>query len=271
MRATGNLRRIAAPLLRFLGNRSRAKRRARVFSIVDSRLPGLEIGPCDNGIAPKREGYQVRILDHLDQEGLRAKYADHPQVDISKIEVVDHVWGGEPYAGLLGGARVDWIIASHVVEHVPDLVGFLLECASILGPGGRLILFVPDHRRVFDCRRSPSGTGEIVDAHLQRRKAPSPGEVAEHHLRVATKGNRLAWPLLWPGRVRSIHTDQEVREAFEAAKVGEYRDVHVWKFTPDSFGRIADDLRRLDLIDLQVERIESSHGSEFFVAMRRPA
>ncbi len=270
MLPTDLLRRAARPLCQIMETRSREKRKALVFSVVDFRLPGLEIGPCHNGIAPKREGYLVRILDHLDQEGLRAKYAHHSQVDISKIEEVDHVWSGEPYARLLGEEKVDWILASHVIEHVPDLVAFIQECTSILRPDGKLILFVPDHRRVFDCLRSPSGTGEAVDAHLQQLKAPSPGAVAEHHLRVATKGKRLAWPFLWPGKVRRIHTDQEVREAFEAARAGEYRDVHVWKFTPDSFGRIADDLRRLGLIDLQVERIEPSHGSEFFVAMSRP-
>lgn len=66
--------------------------------------PGLEIGPSHNPIAPKREGYNVHILDHLDQKALREKYADHGQygVIVDNIEEVDFVWQGQPLSKLIG-------------------------------------------------------------------------------------------------------------------------------------------------------------------------
>lgn len=40
--------------------------------------------------------------------------------------------------------RFDAITLSHVIEHVPDPVQTLTECAKILKPGGRLVLFTPN-------------------------------------------------------------------------------------------------------------------------------
>jgi hypothetical protein len=52
---------------------------------IDRHALGLEIGPSHRPAAAKRNGFNVRILDHLDAPGLRAKYADHG-VDIAAIE-----------------------------------------------------------------------------------------------------------------------------------------------------------------------------------------
>ncbi len=245
------------------------RRQSRAFEYLDPKGAGLEIGPCHNGLAPKREGFRVQILDHLDQEGLRRKYKDHVAVDLDKIEPVDHVWSGEPYPQLMAGASFDWIIASHVVEHVPDLIRFLNECGEILAEGGRLLLVVPDARRGFDRFRYPSGSGEVVDAHLRGDLRPTPGAVAEHHLRACTKGGRHAWPVWWPGRFRRIHSDKEIIEAFEAACRQEYRDVHVWRFTPESFARLMDDLTRLGRSSLELVAPPQASGLDFTVCLRR--
>jgi len=112
---------------------------------IDRQALGLEIGPSHRPVAAKRNGFNVRILDHLDAPGLRAKYADHG-VDVAAIEEVDYVWRGESLEALVGGERFAWIIASHVIEHVPDFIGFLGSCERILAPGGVLSLAVPDKR-----------------------------------------------------------------------------------------------------------------------------
>ena len=124
-------------------------RNEKLLAQVDTTKPGLEIGPSHSPVAPKSAGLTVRILDTLSQEGLIKKY--QPQgIDTTRIEEVDYVWQGERYADLVGPSRFGWIIASHVVEHTQDLVGFLRDCSEILEADGILSLAVPDKRFCFD-------------------------------------------------------------------------------------------------------------------------
>jgi 2-polyprenyl-3-methyl-5-hydroxy-6-metoxy-1,4-benzoquinol methylase len=137
---------------------------------------GLEIGPLHAPIAPKRDGWHVETLDHADTETLRTRYRQSPDVDETAIEDVDYVSDGRPLPDVIGvRSRYDWIIASHVAEHVPDLLGFLLDCDAILKPGGRLVIALPDKRQCFDALRPVSTTGDVLQAHLERRTRPSPG------------------------------------------------------------------------------------------------
>jgi SAM-dependent methyltransferase len=163
-------------------------RRKRVLSNISKRGLGVEIGPSIDPIAPKREGYRVHIIDHVDRQALIAKYIDDP-VELDLIEEVDFVWRGESYLELTGRPKqYDWIIASHVIEHTPDLVAFLVDCDSILKDDGVLSLVIPDKRYVFDRFRPVTGLARVVDAHVTGRREPSAGAVAEHHLYAGPQG-----------------------------------------------------------------------------------
>ena len=100
----------------------KASREEIVFHLLDKKGLGLEIGPSHNPIASKKNGFNVHILDHASATELRNKYQGHG-VNLDNIEEVDFVWHGEALQGLIGKTGCyDWIIASHVIEHVPDLV-----------------------------------------------------------------------------------------------------------------------------------------------------
>lgn len=237
-------------------------------SRIDPSTLGLEIGPCHNPVAPRALGYQVEIVDHLDTDGLRAKFAPHG-IDVSRIERVDHVWSGQPLPDLVGRhRRFSWVVASHVAEHVPDLVRFLSDCLELLEPRGRLVLALPDHRRCFDRNRQPSSLSQVLEAWESRRRRPSPGMVAEHHLRAVSKGGRLSWRPWWPGGIRRVHSDAEARDVFRAALSDDiYRDVHAWCFTPDTFRQLVEDLAALDLLRCEVVEEPTRSGYEFFIVL----
>ena len=98
-----------------------------VFHLIDKQGFGLEIGPSHNPIAPKKKGYKVHILDHLSTNDLRIKYQDHG-LNLDNIEEVDFIWSGQPLHEIIGKKHCyDWIIASHVIEHLPDLISFLQQ------------------------------------------------------------------------------------------------------------------------------------------------
>ena len=67
----------------------------------------------------------VFFVDHLDTPSLREKYAGH-DVNPDNLVHVHGVWGEKRLAEIAAAvAPVDCVVASHVIEHVPDLVAFL--------------------------------------------------------------------------------------------------------------------------------------------------
>lgn len=250
-------------------------RKARILAPLDARGRGLEIGPSHNPVAPKRAGYAVDILDHADRAALVEKYREHG-VDLDAIEEVDFVWSGGSYAELTGRrGYYDWIIASHVIEHMPDLIGFLNDCDALLGEGGVLSLAVPDKRYCFDRLRAPTGLSQLIDAHLQGRSNHTPGQVADYFLNVVKLDGRIAWDAaLAQGRsldaVEFVHTAQDASAGMDAVRQHDaYLDIHAWCFTPSGFRLLLDDLHRLGLVALRESAFGDTHGHEFYVALSR--
>jgi SAM-dependent methyltransferase len=237
---------------------------------IDRHVLGLEIGPSHRPVAAKRNGFNVRILDHLDAPGLRAKYADHG-VDIAAIEEVDYVWRGETLEELVGGERFAWIIASHVIEHVPDFIGFLGSCERILAPGGVLSLAVPDKRFCFDCERENSSLARIIDVGLAKPTNHSPGTAAEYFLKVRRKGGQISWHEGHRGALEPVHGLEDALKAMAMVQQGHYYDLHEWVFTSDSFRQIIRDLGDLRLIGLRERFFSPTQGCEFFVTLEKSA
>jgi len=163
-------------------------------TLIDISGVGLEIGPSFDPVVPKREGHRVEIVDHLSAADLRRKYADAPGVALANIEEVDHVADGRPLLELIGKpAHYDYIVASHVVEHTVDLMGFLLDCQGLLKPGGTLALAVPDMRFAFDCLRPPSTTGQVLQAHADGGKRHAIGKLFDELAHNCVRGGAIGW------------------------------------------------------------------------------
>ncbi|MBN2716945.1 MAG: methyltransferase domain-containing protein [Deltaproteobacteria bacterium] len=242
----------------------------KILKHVDKSKPGVEIGPIHNPKAPKRDGYQVHIIDHLSRADLVQKYRHH-NIDLDKIEEVDFVWAGERYAELTGHTNhYHWIIATHVVEHVPDLIGFLNNCAEILTDNGIISLSVPDKRFCFDHFRPSSGLGQIIDSHLQNRTVHSPGTIAEFLLNTVSLEARHSWYPMAPGSYAFIHTPEQAKPQIARAANGVYVDAHAWCFTPSSFRLIIHDLYQLGYISVcEYDFPEPSHTGEIYMTLRK--
>ena len=244
-------------------------RREKVLSGLNMSGHGLEIGPSYSPLVPKAEGYDVRSVDHLDRVGLVEKYKGM-NVDISRIEDVDYVWSGERISSLVNGEKFDWVIASHVIEHVPDMITFLRDCAEVLKDDGVLSLIVPDKRYEFDYFRPTTGIGKVIDAFHSNQVRPSAGTVAEFCLYMANKDGREVWDRLRFGSDPDfVGTVDDARRMQDLAFAGEYRDCHVWTFTPSSFRLMALDLHGLGFITLQETGFFDTEGFEFYIQLSK--
>ncbi|MDO8412887.1 MAG: methyltransferase domain-containing protein [Gallionellaceae bacterium] len=246
----------------------RVSREEKVFQLLDKTGLGLEIGPSHNPIAPKKKGFNVHILDHASATELRNKYQGH-DINLDSIEEVDFVWHGEPLQELLGKTSCyDWIIASHVIEHVPDVISYLQQCEILLKPDGVLSLVIPDKRYCFDYFRWPSSTGDALQAYMEHRTRHTPGTVFDHFSNAAKMGGMPAWASQLHGEMSFIHTLDNAQAAWKQAQESdEYIDIHGWRFTPSSFRLILHDLQRLNLTGMVEVGGFDTEGCEFFIAL----
>jgi hypothetical protein len=246
-------------------------RHEKILSKINRAGKGLEIGPSYSPVAPRSAGFDVEILDHLSQAELVEKYSK-ANVNLSAIERVDYVWKGESYQELTGkSGYYDWIIASHVIEHTPDLVGFLKDCSGLLKESGVLSLVVPDKRYCFDHFRPVTGLARIVDAHLWNKSAiHSPGTIAEALINSVKKNGAIAWHAGTPGEYQMVYTPSDARFHMERVlKEHAHLDEHAWCFTPSSFRLIMMDLASICLLELKETGFHPTEGIEFFVSLSK--
>jgi SAM-dependent methyltransferase len=237
---------------------------------VNRKGLGLEIGPSHNPIAPKKRGFNVHILDHATAADLRSKYDGHG-VNLDNIEEVDFVWTGQPLTALIGQTRCyDWIIASHVIEHVPDLISFLQQCEALLKADGVLSLVIPDKRYCFDHFSPPTSAGHLLDAWSEKRTRPSHGQVFDHFANASVRDGSIVWSPGGGGANALVHTLGEAREIWTLSRsASEYVDVHCWRFTPASFRLVLSDLQALGLTGLGIRAGFDTMGCEFYVSLAK--
>lgn len=232
---------------------------------------GLEIGPLASPVVSKQEGV-IYYVDYADAEFLRNRYKDDPNVDTSKIASIDAIWGERSLKEAMDGRSVDYVIASHVVEHVPDLVTWLSELHSVLRPDGQVRLVVPDKRYTFDYLRQVSRLSDILAAYVIRARVPQPHEIFDFCLNKVVIDTAAAWrnEIDITKLARDFTFEGTMRLARDVINNGTYHDVHCWVFTPFSFAQLCYELVEADLLKFACEYfIDTAHGElEFYVALK---
>jgi hypothetical protein len=233
----------------------------------------IEIGASYNPIAPKAGGWHTKTLDHTTREKLIAHYRGHSGVDVNRIEEVDFIWTGGPLTDAVPTAlhgTFDAFVASHVIEHTPDLIAFLDSAAVLLKAESVVILAIPDKRYCFDYFQPLTTTGQLLGAHAEQRSRHTRGVAFDHMAYVVNNGGVGAWGQQPIQELRFFHTVEEARKLFDSIEKREdYVDLHAWRFTPASFELILLELARLGETDWCVDRVTPANGCEFFAWLRR--
>lgn len=239
----------------------------------------LEISPLASPILPRNySGY--RNVDVADRAGLLKKYAKHATVDKTLIAEPTYVWTGQTYAQLVGEERFDLVVASHVVEHVPDIIGFLNDISDILTDDGELRLIFPDYRFCFDWNRQPTRFSEIMSAYHEKKKKPNFADVYDYYALVHSHGVRNDPRAHWStspamhGKqrfatpTREWH-DKALKKMREAESV--YIDVHVWRFTPALFTEYMHFATRIGILRAELMQVVETQTDDFeiFASFRK--
>lgn len=249
------------------------RRTAMLGGVELAATRGLEIGPRNAPLVAKSDG-DVRYVDYASVEEIRAAWDKPHLIDPATFVDVDLVWGETPL-GELAGAPVDYIVASHVIEHVPDLAGWLGELHGALKPDGLLGLAVPDRRFTFDLFRPESSLAEVVEAHLLGYRRPSIRQIFDAH--ALSRPNVAAEAWTSDPKARLAPMREKYRKALALAEDllarPRYIDTHCWVFTPCSFLDLCDGMAELGWFPYRIEALLPTERGEleFHVRLRRAA
>jgi hypothetical protein len=234
----------------------------------------LEISPlCSPILTPEHPN--TRFLDICSKAELMEKYRDHTTVDKNKIVDVHYVHKGQPYHELVGADRFDLIVASHVIEHIPNVLKWLNDLALILKDNGVVKLVIPDQRYCFDFRRRLTGVADILAAYLENRVKPGPERVYDYILfaRGDMNNPQLHHEGKYPLDNPNKYEMHDAAYAIAKQCLTEYIDVHCSVWTPHTFTEQMNFLSQKNLLHLQLVESETiftqQNSFEFFVTFRR--
>ena len=190
------------------------------------------------------------------------------------IEPVDFVWNEEALSDSIPAEHhgtFDVFLASHVIEHIPDLIGFLRSAEALVRPSGRIVLAIPDKRVCFDFFRPLTTTGDLLASHRERRAKHMPKVLWDYFAYQVTKHGAPGWGRTDQAAAAFTYTLEQALASIRKYDAGAFIDAHSSTFVPASFALIMLELARLGLTDWQIERSEIAEHTEFYVWMRRGA
>ncbi|GBR48588.1 methyltransferase domain-containing protein [Neokomagataea thailandica] len=233
----------------------------------------LEIGALTTPILHKNDSH-VLYVDRLSTEGLAQQFAWNPEVTPDKLVTVDVIWSERPLRECVDGT-FDVLIASHVAEHVPDLIGWLQEAQSVLSPKGEIRLVLPDSRFSFDCHRAPTRLADLLVAWLQKRRTPDPRDVLDFALhKIHDKDARCQDFYDGTAHTKNIPPQFSFDTALDWVKpaikdLNHYVDVHCWVLTPQILAHLMIPLVENGILNLACSGFEDTAppGFEFMVFM----
>jgi SAM-dependent methyltransferase len=164
----------------------------------------------------------------------------------------------------------DACVASHVIEHIPDLIGFFRGACNLLTPNGVVSLAIPDKRYCFDWFRPHSTTGQLLEAHRNADFRHRPAALFDQSAYASTNDGTIGWTQAPLGAMKLMTpTLISAYGFFNSQPSDDYVDCHGWQFTPASFELIVLELAAVGVIDFEIETAFPSEGCEFIVQMRK--
>jgi len=220
----------------------------------------LEISPlCNPILSPEHPN--TRFLDICSTEELKKKYEGDTNVDKDKIVTVHYVDKGGPYSDIVGHERFQLIIASHVIEHIPNVIKWLNGIALILKDDG--------------VERRLTNLADLVGAYIENRKMPTPERVYDFFMFTRPELNSPVVHHDGQQATKHILTKEIHKRAYENAQdsLTKYVDMHCSVWTPETFIEQMNFLTEMNLLNLELIEEETlytqKNTNEFFVTFKR--
>jgi 2-polyprenyl-3-methyl-5-hydroxy-6-metoxy-1,4-benzoquinol methylase len=231
---------------------------------------GLEIGPLDKPLVIKKDG-PIKYLDYMSRAELLVRHAG--AVDPDTMVDIDYINSPTNTLSEAIPEKFDYVIACHVIEHIPNMIAWLNELHKILKDGGYLYLAIPDKRYTFDIARPVTSLSHFLNDYAQNIKTANFDHIFEH---IYMKRNITAADV-WNNRVadkinvKRFSAQEAYRTALREMEPGKYPDVHCHVFTGQDFLSIVNTLIEMNLISYTVHKFEdvTRPYNEFILILKK--
>jgi SAM-dependent methyltransferase len=253
--AAGKMPRNVATALEFIAPRRRLV--AERCEVTPAKH-GLEISPLFAQLVVRGEAQMV-YCDRLSTEDLQSREKDNQgRIGLKcEVEEMDFVWkDGTLLPAYFGDdEKFDFVVSSHVMEHVPNFLGFLAQQFQICKDDGVVCFVVPDVKLTGKYFQPLTTPAQLIDVLLVNRDKPSPGMVYEATYHI------FEWPGLENLRAKHVLETQRgytTAQAAEFARVAveRYIDVHCWSFTYSTFEDVFAEVRDAGFLDFEIVAID---------------
>lgn len=122
---------------------------------------GIEIGPLHVPIEVDKRCCRVKYVDRMTPEEIKSHFPELKDENIISPDIIFDVAlnGLNPIAD----NSLDFVIASHLHEHVPNPLGLIKECYRVLRNDGVLYLAAPDKNYTFDRDRQRTALTHLIN------------------------------------------------------------------------------------------------------------
>ncbi len=127
---------------------------------------GIEIG-AQHEPAPLPETCRVRYVDAISREQAISLF---PEIDHARLVTTDVICNLDRDPLPFRDETFDFVVLSHVIEHVANPVRVIGEIFRVLRNGGRALIAAPDKRFTFDRTRAITPLESLLADFRQRRK-----------------------------------------------------------------------------------------------------
>lgn len=230
---------------------------------------GLEIAPNIAPMISKKDGYKIEYLDACTTEELQERAINIGR-SIECAPKIDYKHDfQQSIAACVEFNKFDFAVSSHVIEHVPDLIGHFQEVQEILNNGGIYAFLAPDKELCFDAKKTNTSLGQVIEARIERRrKAPINALIDEYYYGVK-RGGKGGWSEqeTEPFRPKYSNSRKLIQDVIKNPKIMDAWHGHIWRFTPASFKEIFNELNQLGLVNLSLIDVLPTKDLEFAVIL----
>jgi len=238
----------------------------------------LELGPLNYPVAEKELYPNTFYCDIRSTEEVRALYSGNDylaatgiEIDAESIIPIDYVVKGSYEESFANEEKFDCVIASHVLEHMDDLIFALRDISKILKPGGIFCIVYPDKRYCFDHFRTSASFRDAYHVFRQGEKNNA-SMVLDFFFSVIPENNPS---LFWGGegilnelpRAPFVNAVAHYEKALNGTRM---EDVHYWPFTDMDFLKFLYDCTRAGLLPFRCISFQpcAENDQQFFIALQ---